>query len=200
MAKRPCVYGELGLTEQQEEFAVLVASGLEPSAAYRKAYATGAEGRDVHRISTLAAKLVSHKKVRARIRELLEPVMKERNLTVQRIAHSVANALYCDPAEMFDAKGNLLSFQDMPVRVRDAIEGFEMKDGALVKVKLSSKATAREQAMRYRGMFEKDNAQKFGTMSDEQLEERLAKLIGADAQTSQVLAKMREQSEIPKDW
>lgn len=71
------------LTNKQEKFAELIASGEGQSEAYRKAYDAQAMNDNV--ISVEASKLMANPKITLRIKELREPVINKTHKTLENL-------------------------------------------------------------------------------------------------------------------
>jgi hypothetical protein len=91
-----------------------------------------------------------------------------------------------DPAKLYDKAGNLLPVTELPEDVRMALTSVEFEqigspDAPVFvrKVKWSQRHQGREQAMKYMGLFEKDNAQRHPLQ--DMPDEALNRLIEAKA-------------------
>ena len=120
-------------------------------------------------------------------------------LTTDDVLRECARIVYSDPRRLFDARGGLRPVKDLEDEVAATIASIEVSDDVVgkgedavsvrtTKVKLWDKNAAIDKAMRYLGLFEKDNAQQgaFAALIDKlspaelaQFEAAAKELLGA---------------------
>jgi phage terminase small subunit len=83
------------------------------------------------------------------------------------VIKSIAQAIYFDPRKLFNQDGTLKAIHEldddtalMIASVETVQVGSEDSPAIVKKIKWESKATARDQAMRHLGLYEKDNRQR----------------------------------------
>lgn len=104
--------------------------------------------------------------LKAAIAARANAVAKKYELTTDLVIRSITQELRFDPASLFLDDGTLRPMQDLDEDTRSALVSVEtMQFGSpeapvfVRKYKWAAKSTAREQAMKHLGMFERDNAQ-----------------------------------------
>lgn len=113
----------LTLSPKEEAFCVAVLAGQNPSKAYRTAYQPKrAKAKTVHE---MASRLMAKHKVRARLVELLKPVIAKAQMSRERWLDHLANIIEADVRKMFDAHGNPLEISELRENEAAAIAGFE---------------------------------------------------------------------------
>lgn len=90
-------------------------------------------------------------------------------LSEERLTKLLEQMLFHDPRDIHDAEGNLKPIHQWPEAARMALQSFDRDQttdkrgtpvGVSYKPRFADKLTALEKAMKYRGMFERDNRQK----------------------------------------
>lgn len=119
-----------------------------------------------------ACLLVKDHKVAAELDRWRREGLAKAKLTADEVMASLARDLRFDPATMFGADGKLLKVDQMPYETRMALRGAEITEvkagsgedalviGYTSKVKFPEKTSARDQAMKHYGLYERDNEQK----------------------------------------
>ncbi len=142
------------LTPKQEAFCIFVLAGNNQSDAYRKAYNCG--GMKVKSVNEKASRMMGRGKIRARVRELMAPVIAKAQLTREKWLESIARIAMADSRKMFDALGNPKEITELDDTEASAIAGFEFYEayegkgvsrkavGVTKKFKLSDKLRALE--------------------------------------------------------
>lgn len=112
-------------------------------------------------------KILARPKVKAALKELLSPILKKNELTVERLAEQLANYNFRTIKDFVDNRGYLITkVSELPDVAAQCIESWEVEEiweynseehqrevvGQKVKVKLVSKAKMQELAMRYMKM------------------------------------------------
>jgi len=131
---------------------------------------------------SLGQRLLKHVEVRAMIESRREELRQKYRLTSDDVIRSIHNELYFDPAKLYDENGDFLAIKDLPENIRLVLSGIEQTSATkglgekamieyITKLRWPPKFQAREQAMKFLGMFEKDNQQKhiFTEISREKL-------------------------------
>lgn len=113
------------------------------------------------------ARMVKDGEVSAEIRKRAQAVANKYELTTELAARSIVQELRFDPANLYDAEGNLKPITELDEDTRMALSSIEFEQHGntaapvyVRKVKWAARATAREQLMKHLGMFERDNLQK----------------------------------------
>ena len=155
--------------------AYLSNGGNATKAALAAGFSAGSAAKQGHRLSKNAS-------VRAEIdrrnAEVIEKAQQATQLTIERVLLSLAQALFFDPRKLYREDGSLKPIAELDDDTAQALAGFEVfeeftgrgEDRALAgytkKVKWLDKNTAREQALKHLGAFEKDNKQPVQAMAD----------------------------------
>lgn len=159
-----------GLTLKQEEFC-LAFTRLGPghgnaSEAYRIVYKPKkSKPSTIHRT---AHSLMTNPKIATRIKELRDDVAACVGLTREKVLNSVRCAIEFDPAKLFNEDGSLKKITELDEDTRSALSVIELAETQLMddsitvilkKFKAVDKNTARDQAMKHFGLYQKDNEQ-----------------------------------------
>lgn len=119
-----------------------------------------------------ACRLLKHPEVQALVAAGQQRLADRYELTTDSVARSLAQALFFDPRKLYDEQGRLKDVHELDEDTAMALAGFEVTEekqtidgkrevvGFTKKVKWLDKNAARDQAMKYRGMYQKDNAQR----------------------------------------
>lgn len=110
------------------------------------------------------SRLLAQDKIRARIENLRRNTAKRVEIQEADILRSAYRAMMVDPTLMLSQSGYVLPHNEWPEDLKLCIDGFEVKEipgtkGQIVKVKFSSCTQARDQLMKYAGLFAQDNVQ-----------------------------------------
>ncbi len=114
------------LTRQQEAFCIFVLAGDNQSDAYRKAY--NCRRMKAKTVSEKGSRLMALGKVRARLRELMAPVIAKAQLTREKWLESIGRIARFDPRKMFDSHGNPKEIVKLDDNEAAAIAGFEFTE------------------------------------------------------------------------
>jgi phage terminase small subunit len=113
------------------------------------------------------SELVKDRQVSREIADRAKAIASKYELTTELAARSIVQELRFDPANLYDAEGNLKAISDLDEDTRMALSSIEFEQHGntdapvyVRKVKWAARATAREQLMKHLGMFERDNLQK----------------------------------------
>lgn len=111
-----------------------------------------------------ASRVLDHPSVKAEIEKRQSQLAKKAELGTQSVIAELAGIVHFDPAELFDDDGNLKPIRSLPLAVRKVIASIEVEvkprlGVKVVKIKLNDKNSALEKAMKYLGLFKKDNEQ-----------------------------------------
>lgn len=111
------------LTLKEEAFCVAILAGQNPSKAYRQVYKPlRAKAKTIHE---KASRLMAKGKVRARLVELLKPVIAKAQITRERWLEHIASIIEADVRKMFDNHGNPIEITELGDNEALAIAGFE---------------------------------------------------------------------------
>ena len=116
--------------------------------------------------------LLKHPKVIHRLEQRKQEIAQKYALTTENVLKSLSQAIFFDPRKLCDENGNLKAIDMLDDDTAQALAGFEVTEergdpenrslvtGYTKKVKWLDKNSAREQAMKHLGMYERDNKQK----------------------------------------
>ena len=115
------------LSPREEAFCLAIVEGLSESDAYRKAYRPQrAKAKTVHE---MASRLMAKRKVRARIAELMEPLIRRAQLSREDWLEGLARICLADVRKMFDEQGNPIAITKLADCEAAAIAAFEAYSG-----------------------------------------------------------------------
>lgn len=150
---------------QQEEFCQqYVVDNNAAQAAIRAKYSKkGANSK--------GSQLLANVNIQERITELKSALQKKTGISAERVIEEFARIALVDPAEAFDADGNLLNIQAMPRGLRAAIASIEVTERTYgtgerettettKKLRFWDKNKALENLGKHLGIFLEDNKQK----------------------------------------
>lgn len=149
--------GEDGLTDLERKFALLYLRDFNATRAYRDAAAP-------RKISDKTAeangyRLLQKPSIRDTVKAHRDAQMAEADLSVAQVLEKLRQFLMYDARKVFDESGGVLPMDQWPDDVAAAVVG--VKDTMFGReVKFVDKATILEKAMKYHGLFERDNKQK----------------------------------------
>jgi phage terminase small subunit len=140
----------LKLSAKEEAFCVRIVEGLSASDAYRKAYKPlRAKPKTIHE---KASRIMARGKVRARVAELMAPVIAKTQMTRMEWLQRLTMCCRYDPRKMFDAHGKPKPITDLEENEAAAIEGYEIhaefpvpdgcRKGFTVKIKFANRLSA----------------------------------------------------------
>ena len=105
--------------------------------------------------------------VLSELRQRQNELAKKYSLTTEDVIRSISQELHFDPANLFNEDGSIKPITALDEDTRKALVSVEtLQLGSdecpvfVKKLKWAQKSTAREQAMKHLGMFERDNQQK----------------------------------------
>ena len=100
------------------------------------------------------------------VRQKQDELAKKYSLTTDDVIRSISQEIHFDPANLYNEDGSLKAITELDEDTRKALVSVEMiqvgsPDAPVFvkKIKWAQKSTAREQAMKHLGMFERDNLQ-----------------------------------------
>lgn len=115
----------------------------------------------------IAEELLSKPDIRAEVDAALQDAAERNGLTVDLLLSSLVREITFDPADLFNEDGSLKAVHEMPADARKVLSevtitqiGGDGEPARVTKVKWTQPNQARDQGMRYLGMYDKDNAQK----------------------------------------
>jgi phage terminase small subunit len=149
-AERRRLFVEAYLANGENGTAAAIAAGLSKKSAHAQAHA-----------------LLKHPEVVALIAERRAAVTKKYELNTELVVRTIVQELQFDPAKLYDEDGQLKPLDQLDEDTRMALTSVEFAqvgstDAPIFvrKVRWGQRSAAREQAMKFLGMFEKDNKQK----------------------------------------
>lgn len=151
-----------GLTVMQERFAVLVAAGeMSQSAAYREAYPASKNWKP-ESVHAKASELAADRKVSARIAELRQAASKKVGLKTASILEQVRRLAESDIAGVMNADGTVKLPHELDPGTRAAVKSFKIDELGRIEYQFWDKNAALDKAMKYLGLYERDNQQQQG--------------------------------------
>jgi phage terminase small subunit len=82
------------------------------------------------------------------------------DLSIERTVREVARIAYFDPRRLFGPDGKLKAVAELDDDVAAALASIEVDEDGVIKIKLCSKDAALDKAMRFHGLYAKDNTQR----------------------------------------
>jgi phage terminase small subunit len=147
------------LTPKQEAFALAYIKLQNSSAAYRAAYDTAKMKPKT--VNEAASRLLMNSKVAARIAELTAPAILAAGLSVERTLREIARVAYADPRRLFRADGSFIPIVELDEDAAGMIAAIEVdEEGRTTRVRMWDKNQALEKALRYLGLYERENTQR----------------------------------------
>ncbi len=147
------------LTAPQEAFARGVASGLSQAEAYRRAYPKSERWKQ-EAVHQAGAKMMNLGNVSARVKELQGLAASEAVLEATRVLREVALLAHSDIGGIMDANGRVKLPHELDAATRAAVKSFEIDEDGRIKYQFWDKRASLDMAMKYLGLYERDNAQK----------------------------------------
>lgn len=117
------------LTPKQEKFCQGIVKGLNQSDAYRAAF--NAKRMKAKTIHENASRLMADRKIKARIDELMAPVVEKVQLTREQWILDGLKLYRADPRKLFDTMGNPIPLPELSDNEATLIEGFKFKEDYL---------------------------------------------------------------------
>jgi hypothetical protein len=152
------------LTARQELFAQGVASGLDQSAAYRKAYPGSLKWKP-ETVHECASKLAANPKVSTRIKAMQALSAEVAVLDGAEIMREIKRVALSDIGGIMGEGGKILLPNELDAATRAAVASFEIDEYGRVKYKFWDKNTALTNAAKIKGLFEVDNKQQAATVT-----------------------------------
>lgn len=146
------------LTARQELFAQGVASGLDQSAAYRKAYPASLKWLE-KTVWTRASEMAADRKVLGRVQVLQALSAEIAVLDGAEIMREIKRVALSDIGGIMGPDGKVLMPNELDAATRAAVASFEIDEYGRVKYKFWDKNSALTNAAKIKGLFEIDNAQ-----------------------------------------
>ena len=116
----------LKVSPQEEAFCLAIVEGLNKSDAYRKAYKPQrAKAKTIHE---KASRIMARGKVRARVAELMAPVIANAQMSRMEWLERITQCCRFDPRKMFDARGRPKKLIELDDNEAAAIAVFEVSE------------------------------------------------------------------------
>lgn len=145
-----------------------------------------AAGYSAKTAGSMGSQLLKDIKVSEEIAKSAKALANKYELTAERTIREIARLAYSDPRRFYNADGSIKAIHELDDDTAATIASVEVdvlrldgtRVGETVKVKQWDKNAALEKAMKFHGLYEKDNAQRnpFAEMTDEQRRARIAEL------------------------
>jgi phage terminase small subunit len=147
--------GTNGLTPKQQRFVIEFLKDFNGTQAATRA------GYSARTANEQAARLLTQAPIAATIAHAMKKAFEKAGLDLARWVREVWNMALLDPADFYDADGNLLPIQDMPIEARRALAGMDLEElfdyergekiprGILRKIRFATKAPYFEMLGKY---------------------------------------------------
>lgn len=112
------------LSPKEEAFCLAIVEGLSESDAYRKAYRP--QRAKAKTINEMASRLMAKPKIRARVAELMQPVIQRARMTREQWIEALASICFADVRKMFDVHGNPIEITELGPNEAAAVAAFEV--------------------------------------------------------------------------
>lgn len=152
-----------GLTPQQEKFAQAVASGLNQSTAYRRAYPLSKKWKD-DSVHNKASTMMRHAQVRARIAELAKKVEEVFAIDTAKLLREASRLAHSDVANTIGPGNKILLPNELDPDTRAAVASFKIDEYGRIEYKFWDKNSAIERLFKHKGLFMVDHQQKADAM------------------------------------
>lgn len=149
---------EHGLTSQQEAFAQAVASGLNQSDAYRKAYPKSKKWKD-SAVWAQSSALTNNSKVSERVASLQAASAEIAVLDGAKIMEEYRRLAHSDIAGIMNPDGSVKLPHELDPVTRSAIASFKIDEYGRIEYKFWNKNAALTDAAKIKGLFREDNEQ-----------------------------------------
>jgi phage terminase small subunit len=118
------------------------------------------------------SRLLREANVQAAVREAEERALGKARLSTERVLRELERAIFADPRKLYDERGRLKPIQSLDEDTAAAIASLDMDEivtgrgprrrgiGRTTKVRFVDKLVAIDRAMKYLGLFERDNRQR----------------------------------------
>jgi phage terminase small subunit len=135
-------------------------------------HAAIAAGYAPHSAGVTGSRLLKDANVREAVREAEERALDSAKLSADRVLQELERAIFADPRKLYDARGRLKPIHLLDDDTASAIASIDVDKpsagtsakgnaaGATTKVRLHDKLIAIDRAMRYLGLFDRDNHQR----------------------------------------
>ena len=117
------------LTPKEEAFCIAVLAERNPSDAYRTAYKP--QWAKAKTINEMASRLMAKRKIRARVAELMQPVIERAQMSREEWLEALASIIRADVRKMFASSGKPLPITDLDANEAAAIEAFAVYNGVM---------------------------------------------------------------------
>jgi phage terminase small subunit len=137
-------------------------------ATFVEAYLAKAAGYPNRSARSRGHELVKDRDISAAIDKRRTELARKYELTTDDVIRSLAQVLHFDPAKLYDEHGNIKPITEMDEDTRMAlasldiveVEGSDKRPGrTMTRIRWAEKNTAREQAIKHLGLYERDNKQ-----------------------------------------
>ena len=117
------------LSPREEAFCLAIVEGLSESDAYRKAYRP--QRAKAKTINEMACRLMAKRKIRARVAELMQPVIERAQMSREEWLEALVSIIRADVRKMFASSGKPLPITDLDANEAAAIEAFAVYNGVM---------------------------------------------------------------------
>jgi phage terminase small subunit len=167
---------EYGLTPKQKEFADLYRADPIVKGNAKRCYQRVNPTATEKTCEVEGAEWLRKPEISAYLYTKAQERGKEADITQTNILREIARLAFFDPRKLYDENGSPLPITDLDDDTAACIAGIKVKtigDGddqrsiaSVIEYKVSNKDPALEKLMRYMGLYERDNKQKGGLLSE----------------------------------
>lgn len=112
-------------------------------------------GYSPHTVGAQGSRMLKDVKIQEMIKKRREELAQKTALTAEEVIASLARAVRFDPRLLYDKNGRLKKITELPDEVALELEGIDISPKKM-KLDFPKKHAARDQAMRFFGLFAKD--------------------------------------------
>lgn len=155
---------EHGLTPKQEEFAKAIASGMNQSDAYRKAYPASKLWKD-DSVHTKASAMNRNVQVKARVLMLAKAIDAEFAISTSDLLRESARIAFSDVRKII-SNGKVLLPDELDGDTGRAVSKFKIDEYGRIEYQFWDKNSALERLFKHKGLFAQDNKQQADALGD----------------------------------
>lgn len=143
------------LTAKQEKYAQNRVSGMNQSDAYRDAYPNSINYKQ-KTINEKASQLESNGKIKARIKELMQPILEKVGVKGEDVIRELSLLSFTRMTDLIDFEGKTLKFKNLlevPENIKAAIKEIKINKDDSIEIKLIDKVKPLELLARNLNLF-----------------------------------------------
>lgn len=167
-----------GMTDLERRFAMYYLESFNATEAYLQASAKPKGGANRKTAESNGYRLLQRPHIQAFIKKERDRLMDRAELTVDNVLAKLREMVMYDPRKFFKEDGTLKQVTELGDAEAFALTSMEVDElfagsgqdkvsiGVTKKIKMADRLTALEKAMKYHGLFEKDNSQNTKALKD----------------------------------